>query len=41
MPYVGPIKERFANCRCFTGPMVLGNEVLLEGIPMEAMDLDS
>ncbi|WP_231596594.1 hypothetical protein [Synechococcus sp. CBW1108] len=30
---------RFANRRCFTGAMVLGNEVLLGAIPMKDMDL--
>ena len=37
--YVGPIEVRFQNRRCFTGAMVLGDEVLLGAIPMEAMDL--
>jgi clan AA aspartic protease len=37
--YVGPIEVRFANRRCFTGAMVLGDEVLLGAIPMEDMDL--
>jgi hypothetical protein len=36
---MGPIEVRFANRRCFTGAMVLGNEVLLGAIPMEDMDL--
>ena len=39
VPYMGPIEVRFANRRCFTGAMVLGNEVLLGAIPMEDMDL--
>jgi clan AA aspartic protease len=39
VPYVGPIEVRFGNRRCFTGAMVLGNEVLLGAIPMEDMDL--
>ena len=26
--YVGPVEVRFRNRRCFTGAMVLGNEVL-------------
>jgi clan AA aspartic protease len=38
VPYVGPV-VRFRNRRCFTGAMVLGNEVLLGAIPMEDMDL--
>lgn len=37
--YVGPIEVRFQNRGCFTGAMVLGDEVLLGAIPMEAMDL--
>ncbi|MFZ0406760.1 MAG: clan AA aspartic protease [Cyanobium sp.] len=39
VPYVGPVEVRFRNRRCFTGAMVLGNEVLLGTIPMEDMDL--
>jgi clan AA aspartic protease len=37
--YVGPIKIVFQNRSCFTGAMVLGDEVLLGAIPMEDMDL--
>ncbi len=37
--YVGPVEVRFANRRCFTGAMVLGDEPLLGAIPMEDMDL--
>jgi clan AA aspartic protease len=29
VPYMGPVEVRFANRRCFTGAMVLGDEVLL------------
>ena len=36
---MGPIEVRFGNRRCFTGSMVLGNEVLLGAIPMQDMDL--
>ena len=39
VPYMGAIEVRFANRRCFTGAMVLGDEVLLGAIPMEDMDL--
>lgn len=39
VPYVGPVEVHFRNRRCFTGAMVLGNEVLLGAIPMEDMDL--
>ena len=37
--YVGPVEVRFANRRCFTGAMVLGDEVLVGAIPLEDMDL--
>ena len=40
VPYMGPIEVRFANRRCFTGAMVLGDEVLLGAIPLTAMDLE-
>ena len=36
---MGPIEVSFSNRRCFTGAMVLGNEVLLGAIPMQDMDL--
>ena len=39
VPYMVPVEVRFRNRRCFTGAMVLGNEVLLGAIPMEDMDL--
>lgn len=39
MSYVGPVEVRFENRRCFTGAMVMGDEVLLGAIPMEDMDL--
>ena len=39
VPYMGQVEVRFRNRRCFTGAMVLGNEVLLGAIPMEDMDL--
>ncbi|MEM6406483.1 MAG: clan AA aspartic protease [Pseudomonadota bacterium] len=38
-PYVGPIIVKFANRSCFTGALVLGEEVLLGAIPMEDMDI--
>ena len=37
--YVGPVRTSFNNRSCFTGAMVLGDEVLLGAIPMEDMDL--
>ncbi len=39
VPYVGPVRVRFANRSCFTGALVLGDSVLLGSIPMEDMDL--
>ena len=39
VPYVGPIVTEFRRRHCFTGAMVLGDEVLLGSIPMEDMDL--
>jgi len=38
-PYVGPIELKFANRGCFTGALVLGDEVLLGAVPMEDMDV--
>ena len=37
--YAGPIEVRFGNRGCFTGALVLGDEVLLGAVPMEDMDL--
>lgn len=37
--YVGPIEVRFGNRTCYTGALVLGDEVLLGAVPMEDMDL--
>ena len=37
--YVGPIELRFGSRGCFTGALVLGDEVLLGAVPMEDMDL--
>src|SRR5215471_1598782 len=39
VPYVGPIEIRFKNRIGFAGALVMGDEVLLGAIPMEAMDL--
>lgn len=38
-PYMGPISIKFENRGCFTGALVLGDEVLLGTVPMEDMDL--
>ena len=39
VPYVGPISLKFENRACFTGALVLGDEVLLGAVPMEDMDV--
>jgi clan AA aspartic protease len=39
IPYVGPIKIQFENRIGFAGALVMGDQVLLEAIPMEDMDL--
>jgi clan AA aspartic protease len=38
-PYVGPVHVKFENRNCFTGAVVMGDEVFLGAIPMEDMDL--
>ena len=38
-PYVGPIEVHFNGRACFTGALVLGDQVLLGAVPMEDMDL--
>lgn len=37
--YVGPVEVRFERRGCFTGALVVGDEVLLGAVPMEDMDL--
>ena len=39
VPYMGPISIKFKNRACFTGALVLGDEVLLGAVPMEDMDV--
>jgi clan AA aspartic protease len=39
VPYVGPLLVQFANRRCFTGALVLGDETLLGAVPMEDLDV--
>ena len=39
VPYVGPLQVQFANRRCFTGALVLGDEALLGAVPMEDLDV--
>jgi len=38
-PYVGPVQVSYDRRNCFTGALVLGDEVLLGAVPMEDMDL--
>ncbi|HVT90161.1 MAG TPA: clan AA aspartic protease [Tepidisphaeraceae bacterium] len=38
-PYVGPVQVTFGNRGCFTGALVIGDDVLLGAVPMEDMDL--
>lgn len=38
-PYVGPVCVRFQDRACFTGALILGDEVLMGAIPLEDMDL--
>jgi clan AA aspartic protease len=38
-PYVGPVEITYQGRSCFTGAIVLGDEVLLGAVPMEDMDL--
>jgi clan AA aspartic protease len=37
--YVGPVEVSYDGRSCFTGAVVLGDEVLLGAVPMEDMDL--
>jgi clan AA aspartic protease len=39
VPYVGPVRIRFANRTSFTGALVIGEIVLMGAVPMEDMDL--
>ena len=39
VPYVGPVQVAFDNRKCFSGAFVLGDEVLLGAIEMQAMDV--
>ena len=39
VPYVGPLQVDFQDRCCFVGALVLGDEVLIGAVPMEAMDL--
>src|ERR1051326_118640 len=38
-PYVGPVEVSYDGRSCYTGGIVLGDEVLLGAVPMEDMDL--
>ena len=37
--YCGPVQIRFESRNCFTGALVLGDEVLLGAVPLEDLDL--
>jgi len=37
--YVGPVEIHFGNRRSSTGAMVLGEEALLDALPMDDMDM--
>ncbi len=39
VPYVGPLELRFKNRVGFCGALVMGDQALLDAIPMEDMDL--
>ena len=39
VPYMGPVEVKFENRGCYTGALVLGDEVLLGAVPMEDMDV--
>lgn len=39
VPYMGPLTLKFKNRGCFTGALVMGDEVLLGAVPMEDMDV--
>ncbi|OGJ62094.1 clan AA aspartic protease [Candidatus Peribacteria bacterium RIFCSPLOWO2_01_FULL_51_18] len=38
-PYVGPVEITYDGRSCYTGAVILGDEVLLGAVPMEDMDL--
>lgn len=38
-PYVGPLAIRVCGRECFTGAVVIGDEILLGAVPMEDMDI--
>ena len=38
-PYVGPVEIHFDGRGCFTGALILGDEVLLGAVPLEDVDL--
>jgi len=39
VPYVGPLRVDLVGRCCFAGALVIGDEVVLEAVPMEDMDL--
>ena len=38
VPYAGPARITFENRNCFVGTLIMGNEVLIDVVPMEDMD---
>lgn len=38
-PYVGPVAIKVCGRECYTGAVVIGDEILLGAVPMEDMDL--
>ena len=38
-PYVGPVEIRFENRACYTGALVIGDEILLGSVPIEDLDV--
>ena len=38
-PYVGPVYVKFQNRECLVGALILGEQVILGGLPMEDMDV--
>ncbi len=38
-PYAGPILVKYQDRQCYTGALIIGDEVILGTLPMEDMDL--
>lgn len=39
VPYIGPIKIQFGNRSCFTGAVIIGDQVVMGMIPLKDLDL--